>query len=386
MEYRAWLTRCLLCVGLGLSGLYDLEMYRHAGHFDHLPFPPLISGPVAALLLWLSFRRGALEWSTGITAGGSLLLTTALGLTHPAWASMLEMSCLLVLLVRVIYRVPRPAAVVALCAALCVALAALSVREAVEPHDVYDGATFSGLLASAAIGFGLYLRMLDGRRTAAIAAARHNERLELARELHDFVSHHTSAMVIQAQAARAIRETAPEQLDGILENIERAGVETLESMHHLVSLLREETPPPVQPDQFVARLTELVADFSRSDDPGATLRVTAPARRALLTSEVQLAIQRMILEALTNARRHAPGAPVTVSVTVRRGRLCVEVSNKAPVERPRVLATGGGGFGLVGMRERVTGVGGELLAGAAADGGWRVAGIFPAVLVTPSDA
>ncbi|TMR96448.1 sensor histidine kinase [Nonomuraea basaltis] len=386
MEYRARLTRCVLCVGLGLAGLSDLQMYRDAELVDHLPVHPLVSGPIAVLLLWLSFRRGALEWSTGIAVGGSLLLTTALGLTHPAWVSMLETSCLLILLVRVIYRVPRPAAVVALCAALCAALTALPVRQALEPHDVYDGAAFSGLLASAAIGLGFYLRMLDGRRTAAIAAARHNERLELARELHDFVAHHATAIVIQAQAARTIRETAPEQIDGILENIERAGVETMESMNHLVSLLREDTPPPVQPGEFIAHLTKLVADFSRSGDSDAILRVTAPARQVLLTSKVQLAIQRVILEALTNARRHAPGAPVTVSVTVRKGRLCVEVSNKAPVERPRVLAAGGGGFGLVGMRERVAGVGGELLAGTAADGGWRVAGIFPTVIVTPSDA
>src|SRR5690606_21079624 len=127
-----------------------------------------------------------------------------------------------------------------------------------------------------AIGLGCYLRTIDGRRRRAVADVRQNERLALARELHDFVAHHVTGIVVQAQAARTIRETAPQQVDQLLQGIEQAGSETLESMRKLVRVLREDDTGAVRPGELFAELAEMVAAFSERDTP-ATLQVSADA-------------------------------------------------------------------------------------------------------------
>lgn len=353
-------------------------------------------GLVAALALLLPGRPSAVTWGAGAAVLASWTITSALLTsvtpTYAGWG-LLETLCLLLLLVRTAKDIPQPWLAATLGTALGVAVIAAPMR-----LDESGNVVFSFLLTfptGGAVGLGCYLRSLDDRRRRAVADTRQSERLELARELHDFVAHHVTGIVVQAQAARAIRESAPEQVDPLLRHIEQAGAETLQSMRKLVRVLREDDARTVRPGELFAELGELVAAFSERDAP-ATLLVAAEARQARPDPEVETSVRNVVREGLTNVRRHASGSP---SVSVRVGlsgggegegggegggadarRLRVEVHN-APSPRqtaPNAEPLGGrGGLGLVGLTERTEAVGGTLHASRAEDGGWRLTAEFP---------
>ncbi|MFJ9379412.1 sensor histidine kinase [Streptomyces sp. NPDC101455] len=345
----------------------------------------VVPGVVAAVALLLPGAKvRALTWGAGVAVVVSWAVTVGLfgsvTSTFGGWG-LLETLCLLLLLVRTAKDVSSPWAAATLSGALGVAVIAAPMR-----LDV-NGVVFSFLLTfptGAAVGLGCYLRSLDDRRRRAVADVRQSERLELARELHDFVAHHVTGIVVQAQAARAVRESAPEQVDVLLGHIERAGSETLQSMRKLVRVLREDDGRAVRPGDLFAELGELVAAFAERDAP-ATLQVAAEARQARPDPEVETSVRNVVREGLTNVRRHASGSP-SVSVRVALAgdgvgrRLRVEVHN-APSSRrtaPNAEPLGGrGGLGLVGLAERTEAVGGTLHASRAEDGGWRLTAEFP---------
>ncbi|KPH96900.1 integral membrane sensor signal transduction histidine kinase [Actinobacteria bacterium OK006] len=346
-----------------------------------------VPGLVAAVALLLPGRPPALTWGAGAAVLASwvttLALLTSVTPTFAGWG-LLETLCLLLLLVRAAKDIVQPWPAAALSTALGVAVIAAPMR-----LDE-GGVVFSFLLTfptGGAVGLGCYLRSLDERRRRAVADTRQSERLELARELHDFVAHHVTGTAVQAQAARAIRDIAPEQVDPLLRSIEQAGSETLQSMRKLVRVLREDDARAVRPGDLFAELGELVAAFAERDAP-ATLQVAAEARQARPDPEVETSVRNVVREGLTNVRRHAAGSP---SVSVRVGlsgggggagvrRLRVEVHN-APSPRqtaPNAEPLGGhGGLGLVGLTERTEAVGGTLHASRAEDGGWRLTAEFP---------
>ncbi|MEV0276197.1 histidine kinase [Streptomyces sp. NPDC050610] len=343
---------------------------------------PVVGPLIAALVLLPAARPRGLTWRTAAAVVLSWLLTGFLLLpgervVDGAWG-LLETACLLLALTRVARREGPPGTAVALSAALGLAVIVVPLRMA-EPHLMVAFSFLLTFFVGAAVGLGSYLRVLDGRRVRAISAVRDGERRELARDLHDFVAHHVTGIVIQAQAARTVRETAPEQVDPLLESIERAGTETLDSMRRLVRVLREEEGEPLRPGDTLDELPSLVAEFTRNGGPPVALEVTDAARRARLGPAVETSVQRVVREALTNVRRHAPGAATAdVRVDADRERLTVQVRNAPSAERRFAPLGGRGGFGLLGLRERVEAVEGELRAEPTADGGWLVAAAFPA--------
>ncbi|WP_157391983.1 sensor histidine kinase [Nocardia terrae] len=342
----------------------------------------VISGPLFAALVVVPGRRLAVAWRAGLAAAGSWLLTVALAVfpAHDAlwlWGFM-ETGALLILLGVTARRVQPMSLAVALCSVLGLAIIALPLRVA---DQVVVAAIFTIVMAwcvAIALILGGYVRSADMRRAQTVTRVQQAERLELARELHDFVAHHVTGIVVQAQAARTILATAPHQVDGILSAIETAGTETLDSMRRLVRVLREQDPRTVRSGELYAELADLVADFARGGGPEPTVRVTGAARKARLAPEVEVSVHRVVQESLTNVRRHAPGAAlVTVGIDVANALLAVEVCNSAPAQRVTVPVGGLGGLGLVGLAERVQAVEGRFSAGPAVDGGWRVLARFP---------
>lgn len=337
---------------------------------------PLLSGPLAAVLLQLPYRWLSLERRAWAAACGSIALTGVMALrgleSGGSWA-MLESVCLLILLARTCRRLSRPYVAVPL--GIAVLLAPLRLY-GLDMLEISFSFTFA---IGAAVAFGCYLRVQDGHQARAVDRVRQAERMELARELHDFVAHHVTGIVVQANAGLAIRETAPEHIEPILENIQKSGMETLDSMRRLVRVLREVDGTPQRPGELFTELAGLVSGFSGGDDGAdATLSVAAAARSARIAPEVELSVHRVVQESLTNARRHAPGALVTVRLDTQDGRLRVEITNTASAASPAPSPVGGrGGFGMVGLRERVAAVDGQLEAGRTADGGWQVVGVFP---------
>ncbi|MFF4354369.1 sensor histidine kinase [Streptomyces sp. NPDC001530] len=349
----------------------------------------LAPGLVAGVALLLPDGRLAPAWGAGaaVLVSWTVTLVFFTSVTPPfAGWGMLETLCLLLLLVRTARDVSQPWLAATLGTALGSAVISAPMR-----LDVSGNIYFSFLLiflTGGAVGLGSYLRSLDHRRSRAVADTRQSERLELARELHDFVAHHVTGIVVQAQAARTIREIAPEQVDPLLHGIEQAGAETLQSMRKLVRVLRDDTTRAVRPGELYAELGELVATFSERDVP-ATLQVAAEARQTRPAPEVETSVRNVVREALTNVRRHAPGSP-SVSVRVALSdhdakdaaarRLRVEVHNAPPPQQaaPNDKPLGGrGGLGLIGLTERAEAVGGTLHASRAEDGGWRLTAEFP---------
>jgi signal transduction histidine kinase len=232
-----------------------------------------------------------------------------------------------------------------------------------------------GLIAWAvAIVVGLWLRAVDERRRQEIEAVRREERLEMARELHDAVAFHITGVVVQAQAARLVCERRPEALPGALEAIEEASREALAAVRRVVALLRESEPVTAGSDPAAPeRLSDLAARFAARGLP-VTLEHGAGRAERRWPVEVARAVHRLVQEALTNVERHAPGARhVTVTVTSDARSVSVEVRNDAP----HTAGAPSGGHGLVGMRERVEALGGTFAAGAGPVDGWQVTARLP---------
>ncbi|CAL9465850.1 hypothetical protein SUDANB121_02746 [Nocardiopsis dassonvillei] len=222
-----------------------------------------------------------------------------------------------------------------------------------------DSLTSALLLVVAGLAPGLYLRWRRYQREYHVERARAQERLAVARDLHDVVAHEVTGIVVQAQALRRIADARPEAAVRALPEIEASGARALEAMRSLVSRLREpgEAPPVPDAEEGLARLA------GSAGGPEVAVRVEGSL--AGLAPEVGTALVRIAQEAVTNARRHARGA-TRVSVEVEAGdgvRMSVLDDGRG--------SGGAGGFGLVGMAERARLLGGELTAGPGRDG-WEV--------------
>lgn len=252
----------------------------------------------------------------------------------------------------------------------------IGVSETAGPDGLFDHRVvwaLAGVTAwSAALAVGLYLRYLDFLHRQALETARREERLDLARELHDVVAHHVTGMVVQAQAARFAGQNHTGTLLSALDSIELAGRGTLAAIRQLVGLLRDPDdtasgPPPEQISQLVQRFAE--------HGPPVELQLPTSAPASGWPPEVASTIYRIVQEALTNIARHAPGArSVTVTITNDPRQVRVEVTDDAPASRHH---RPGGGYGLVGMRERVEALGGKLRAGPLPATGWAVQACLP---------
>ncbi|MFB6990773.1 sensor histidine kinase [Streptomyces sp. NPDC056178] len=201
------------------------------------------------------------------------------------------------------------------------------------------------------------------------------ERLRIARDLHDVVAHHIALVNVQAGVAAHVMDKRPDQAKEALAHVREASRSALNELRATVGLLRQSGDPeaPTEPAPGLAVLDELVDTVRRA---GLPVEVACTDRRPPLPAAVDLAAYRVIQEALTNVRKHAgPGARAEVSV--------VRVGATAEVT---VIDNGsggggcngdGGGHGLLGMRERVTALGGSLTAGPRYGGGFRVHAILP---------
>ncbi|MBO2445901.1 sensor histidine kinase [Actinomadura barringtoniae] len=228
-------------------------------------------------------------------------------------------------------------------------------------------------LTALAVVVGLYLRMLDERRDRAVAETRREQRLELARDLHDFVAHDVSEILAQAQAGQihAEREAATASA-GALQIIEQSAQRALESMDRTLRMLH--TAPAVALPSL-NELPDLVERFGASGNAQVDLDLVPDLDAP---REVGATAYRVVVEALTNVRRHAADASrVTISVARVDGR-SLEVS---VVDDGRGGAKGAlgrrGGLGLPGLQERVAILGGSLDAGPVQPRGWRVVAVLP---------
>lgn len=229
-------------------------------------------------------------------------------------------------------------------------------------------------LFSAALGASI--RFYAHARVRDIEQAELRQRNELARELHDAVGHHVSAIVIQAQAGRALSASHPDRALATLETIEEAASRTLQEMRAMVGLLRDGVEPDFAPQPGLAdieRLARGVGGWPRVD-------VQVAGNLAGISPGLGVALYRIAQESVTNAVRHARDATlVTVQVVDEDEQVRLTVRDDGAAG-PTGLTRAG--YGLVGMAERASLLGGTLQAGPDPDGGWTVSALLPKGAVT----
>jgi signal transduction histidine kinase len=197
------------------------------------------------------------------------------------------------------------------------------------------------------------------------------ERTRIARELHDVVAHSVSVMVIQAAAARRNLDSAPDTAAEALANIESTGRQTMTELRNVLGVLR--TDDPSAPGRNPQPSIDDVAGLIHADELPVSARIGTDLTD--VPDGASITAYRLVQEALTNVRRHA-GPVSEVALTIERcdGLLRVEVVDDG---RGAAADHVPGGFGLVGMHERVAAVGGTLSAGPRPGGGWRVLATIP---------
>lgn len=325
----------------------------------------------AALALLARPRRGR-SLIAGAAVAGSLAATLlydgpADNRTALWWLAELAAS-LLTLRLAVRWAPARDAALLGTAAAAAIAVLPLRLTLHVVPPATARGAVLGCALcavaAAVAAASGLYPRLLAARRSRAVAEARRAQRLDLARDLHDFVAHDVGGLIVQAQAARVTPD--PEAARDALRRIEDAGQRVMMTLDRTVHGLHDR---PGGLDDLRA-LAERFAATS-----GARLSLDIGVGVGELPDETASLAYRLVVEALTNVRRHAPDASrVGVGVVRTPGGVRVAVTSDGRARTDRRS-----GLGLAGLAERVAAHGGRFAAGPTPDGlGWEVTALLPA--------
>ena len=217
------------------------------------------------------------------------------------------------------------------------------------------------------VTLGVVFRTSDAARRQRLERVRLEERERLARDLHDTVAHHVSAIAVRAQAGLLTGRTDPVAADEALRVIESEAAETLREMRSMVGVLRADGAPPRSPTATLADLTALT---TAPGEPPVELDVHGNA--STVPSAVSAAAYRIVQEAITNSRRHSRGATsIAVTVTIGPREVDIRIADDG---RPSTAR--GHGYGLAGMRERAALLGGTCTAGPETTG-WVVQANLP---------
>ncbi|MFD4023006.1 sensor histidine kinase [Streptomyces sp. NPDC058576] len=390
----AVLALCLVPAGL-LAG-------PSAGWRAALPMTVAVLGVLAVAALRTRHRivtEAAVVVAVSSALGTLFGAPSALGRTTGA-TTLVEITGLLLLVLLVArYAETRQAFVLCTVLGALASTALLRLRIPPTAMELAAQSAFFALGAIVAAAAGGGLRALETRRIRAVHEARRSQRLQLAGDLHDFVAHDVSGIVVLAQAAQVIGADRPEKVLPLLQQIEASGVQALGSLDRTVHMLRasdgtapggRDTADVSQPSAYGLEDIAEAVDRFRQASGRAEVRLDAdrwPERTGRVPREVASTAHRVVVEALTNVRRHAGTAPwVTVAVGLAPEHpepvLTVSVTNGPP----SVGEAGGrrfgdrgqrGATGLEGLAERARALGGSLESGAHGERGWRVVATLP---------
>ncbi len=330
-----------------------------------LAWRPLVTVLALALVPALLWRR-ARPLTAALVGWGVAGLLSVLQLTAPAGdLDLFSMMAVLVLLYSLV-RWGSGREIVVGTAFVTVVVALGMYAASAGWADVFGGSALLLLIVALAAVF-RYRADLWHRQQRE---TRNQERVALARELHDTVAHHVSAIAVQAQAGGVVAGTQPEKAVEVLAAIESEASQTLAEMRSMVRVLREEEAAAYSPQPGVADLAALARA-----DATPTVEVSLDGALTRLARPVDAALYRLAQESLTNAVRHARSA-TRVRIDVRREGDAVRLrvtddGQTAPGPAPEP------GFGLLGMAERAQLLGGSLSAGPGPEGGWVVEAVLP---------
>jgi signal transduction histidine kinase len=356
-----------------LVGIVQLGLTTAAAHrqpdrqaLDLLAYLLLAVGPVALVWRWRS-PAGVLAVVTT-----SNVLYFALGYPYgPAWLS------LVVAIWTAVTAGARRAAWVTALAGLAAYFALAALIGRVEPANPATAAahlsTLLLILVVAEVAVAGRQRRLDAERTRAEEARRRagEERMRIARELHDVLAHNISLINVQAGVALHLMDEQPGQSRSALVAIKQASNDALGELRSVLDVLRQgDEAPPRAPASGLAQLDRLVAG---AEATGLDVRAWVEGTPRPLPAGTDLAAFRIVQESLTNVTRHAGPATATVRIAYGVDDLTIQVDDDGKGPAPN----GTGGSGIRGMRERVAALGGELHTGPRPGGGFRVQARLP---------
>lgn len=313
------------------------------------------------------------RWSPSLAAAGATLLSVVILRTDNPALSVVSFCIVLFLLAQLVIRRSLELAVPLLLPFFVIAV----VRIDNSNDTLGSAAPLLFALAAVAVGESLRRRRLAvdalGATEEAMAESTRaqtvmEERARIARELHDIVAHHLSVIAVESEAARLTSPELSADAGGRLESIASTAREALTETRRLLGVLREDGGGDADraPQPGLGRLDELI---DKAEATGTHIRLIREGKVARLPLSVDLAAYRIVQEALTNARRHAPGADVDVELSYRNDVLHLRVRDYGPGALDGEIAEG---HGLMGMRERVTLAGGTFSVGPADAGGFEV--------------
>ncbi|WP_431933103.1 sensor histidine kinase [Nonomuraea jabiensis] len=371
------LRRLPFTVLAGALLIFNLPFYVVTAEFGVLAVPAavLLTGPV--LMAWY---RPVPAWMAMVAA---MPLITGLGMALHApvvpqpWLldqTLAQLPVMYVLALSSARRVTIVAVVVTFAVGI-----AMTVPQSMAPDRLSRGllAWTLALLLAVVLGHARRMRRLATLRVADELGRRRilEERARIARELHDVVAHHMSVIAVQAASAPyRIGGGVSEEVAEEFAAINAAARESLRDMRHLLGALRgSDDEPGTAPQPGLKDLGALTESVRRAGVP-VQLTVSGPAPS--LSPVESVTVYRIVQEALSNVVRHAPGARTTVSVRVGADEVSLAVDNE-PAPRASGTAQPGSRLGLIGMRERVEVLGGDLTAAATDAGGFAVRARLP---------
>jgi signal transduction histidine kinase len=370
--WRGWHVDLAIAVGVGLIQILGTHFAAHRQpereHLDALGYLLLAAGPVA-----LTFRRRFPEAVYGAVFAATL---TYAAIGYPGGPIFLS---LLVAFFTVVITGHRSVAILGLASGY---VGFLWLPHLLDREPAPSLASIVGLAAwlLVILSAGEFIRV---RRERAVEAARireeearrraSEERLRIARELHDALGHHLSLINVQSGVALHLGEQLPEQTRSALDAIRQASKEGLTELRSVLEILRQgDEQAPRSPTPTLARLDNLVSQAAAA---GLEVRTETKGEARPLPFGVDVAAFRIVQEALTNVTRHAGPATAIVHIVYGEQDLTVQVDDdgRGAAQHGRSEP----GKGIVGMRERVAALGGELEAGPRPGGGFRVRARLP---------
>ena len=381
---RDWIVdiHCFL-LSLGFVALaFDDWQDRHETLVLRSPFDPALmtadvtTALLACLALWLRRR-----WPIGVAvAMMPLALFSACG----------SVALLISIFTVAVHRPFLPAALIT---AWNVAAGAVYCYVRPEPDLGYWGnLALTTALITTALGWGMFVRArrqlvlslrdraerAEAEQQLRISQARHLERTRIAREMHDVLAHRISLLSLHAGALEFRPDAPPEEVARAAGVIRASAHAALQDLREVIGVLRAEVGSEATPERPQPTLADVPALVAESRDAGVRVGVVDEvAEPEAVPAAIGRSAYRIVQEGLTNARKHAPGAVVTVRLAGGPGDgLVVEISNPWPVGSP-ATAIPGTGTGLVGIAERVTLAGGRLEHGRDADGTFRLTAWLP---------
>ncbi len=344
-----------------LVGALLVSAVAEAAFRPDVPWRPLATVVALLVIPALLWRRTHPLLATAVGFGGAMVLHIPTFIDDVVDVGLYSMIGV-VLLPYALYRwASGPEALIG--TAIVAVPAGLGLAATTTVGDLIGGATF--LVAAFALGAAMRYRAVA--RVREVQQVRTLERGELARELHDTVAHHVSAIAIQAQAGRAVAATDPASAVETLAVIEAEASRTLHEMRTMVRVLRDGEAADYAPQRGISDLDELTR-------MSPVVQVHCGGDLAGLPQPVDVAVYRICQESVTNAIRHSLNATaVTVEVTGDVGVVRLRVHDDGEAARPATT----GGYGLLGMAERAKLLGGACQAGPDPAGGWTVEATLP---------